>query len=217
MARFSYFFLMMTLLIGANPLLANTNGLVSLGDLCKDLGAYEKKTVRIVGIASIPSAKAIGEILQKQAWSLKSKEVRLNINGAKRPTLGKRYGVEATVDQGAVLAKKVIPLLSGSTNDRLLKMGKALEKRNPHYGTKLSELLEGKNALSHWDLVDEWGRRARLFFLPEMEEAQKGYLFELTSAGPDGEFGTLDDLVWHPKAINPRPNRWGPPCEEELE
>ena len=217
MARLTFVFLIMSICIFVNPALSKTCNMVSLETLCKKLEAFKDKEVCVFGVAAIPSSKAVGKILDKNAWSVKGKSFRLNVNGLKRPPMGKGYCVSVRVKKGAVWATKAYRLVDKSTDKKLKRVGLALQKRNAHYETKLNSLLKGKNALSCCDLTDEWGQEFALNFLPEMEEAAKGYAFEVISAGPDGEMGTLDDLMWHPKPINPRPSRWGVPEEEELE
>ncbi len=187
-------------------------------DKIKEIVASEKKLqVSLLGTTAIPSVRALGKTTTKTAWSLKGPKVRININGHKRPQMGKLVGVEVSVEKGVLWVKKMISLLPKSTNKKMLKLCRALLKRNAYYGTKLTDLLSGKEPLSQWDLIDEWGNQFELNFLPEMEESEKGYAFEILSAGADGEFGSLDDFNWHPKPVAPRPSRWGPPCEEELE
>ena len=217
MTRMTLVFLIMSMCIFVGSALSNPCNLVTLDELCKNLEAFENKKLCVIGVASISSVKATGKILCKKAWSLKRKKFRLNVNGLKRPTLGKRYCVSVRIKKGAVWATEAYRIVDKSTHRKMKRVGLALQKRNASYETKLNHLLKGKGALSCCDLYDEWGNKFSLSFLPEMEEATKGYSFEIMSAGPDGEMGTLDDLMWHPKPINPRPSRWGEPEEEELE
>ena len=53
------------------------------------------------------------------------------------------------------------------------------------------------------DRLDPWGRPPRYEVFPESRAAALGLDFRFTSAGPDGIFGSADDISWPPASPAP--------------